>query len=137
MTNLNDLYNTYSGFAFNDHIIDSYELVHSLITEFGGQASFNFLLDPTLPMIKGDPDFIGGLFKDFIFKALTEFKHSMGMVKIAHIQDSKSWIFSVSKEEKSAPPIKQQVSEYTGLKQEFNLSISKNLSEIPSVIAYL
>lgn len=141
MTNPNDLYITYSGFANNDQIIDSYELIHSLIIEFGGQASFNFLLDPTLPMIKGDPNLIMRVFKDFILKTIVEFKQHLGIVKVVHIKDPKSWIFAFSIDQKSIPNEKQAVSELTDPIMEFNLAISKkvlqNLSEVPSVIAYL
>lgn len=141
MTNPNDLYITFSGFANNDQIIDSYELIHSLITEFGGQASFRFLLDPTLPMIKGDPDFISGVFRDFILKTIVEFKQHLGIVKVVHIKDPKSWIFAFSIDQKSMPSEKQSASGLNEPIQEFNLAISKkalqNLSEVPSAIAYL
>ncbi|WP_373398945.1 hypothetical protein V8V91_04380 [Algoriphagus halophilus] len=141
MTNPNDLYITYSGFANNDQIIDSYELIHSLITEFGGQASFRFLVDPTLPMIKGDRDFIIGVFKDFILKTISEFKQHLGIVNVVHIKDPKSWIFAFSIDQKSSANEKPSAPEIIDPIQEFNLAISKkalqNLSEVPSVIAYL
>jgi len=137
MTNPNDLYKTISGFANDDQIIDSYDLIHSLITEFGGQASFNFLLDPTLPIIKGDPDFIVGLFKDLIFKVIQELNQHPGIINVEYIKNPKSWIFIFSINQK---PLRS-LHGLTDPNQEFHLSISKkplpNLSEVPSVITYL
>lgn len=140
MTYPNDLYNSPFGFGHNDQIIDSYELIKNLTIEFEGQALFEITIEKTLPLIKGNPELLYSLFREFIFKAISTLNHYTGRVKIVHLKDLKSWIFSFSFESSTIRHFELPVFNLGYLFLEFNLVISKNgipkFYEIPSMVAH-
>ncbi len=93
MTNENDLFITFAGSVAKDQIIDSYDLIHKITVELVGQNKIFFSIDNTLPLIKGNPEYIDTVFKEFINSALSHYKGLKGKINIVHIKDPKFWIF--------------------------------------------
>lgn len=125
MVNLNDLIITQYGNNQADQIIDSYDLIKGIILDFEGQANFTIKLDNTLPLIKGDPQHLKLLFKDFIRKAIESFSGLVGEINIIHIKDPKSWIFAFFAKGFEHEPTQNPAANLVESVNEFNLAISK------------
>lgn len=126
MSNEIDLSITCPGFGMNDQIIDSYVLIKSIIDEKGGQvSSLKFWIDNTLPLIKGDSKYVREIFKEFIGKVFKEFKDQSRTIKIAHIKDPNSWIFTFLSNNEYEENSLIESFEPTENTKGFNLTISK------------
>lgn len=121
-----DLSITCPGFGMNDQIIDSYVLIKSIIDEKGGQvSSLKFWIDNTLPLIKGDSKYVREIFMEFIGKVFKEFKDQSRTIKIAHIKDPNSWIFTFLSNNDFVENNSIENFDTTKNLKEFNLTISK------------
>ncbi len=94
MVNQTDLIIPHFEDSQQDQIVDSYDLIKGIIVDFEGQANFKIKLDNSLPLIKGDPQFLTFLFKEFIRKAIELSSGLIGEIKLTHIKNPKSWIFA-------------------------------------------
>ncbi|WP_339879176.1 hypothetical protein [uncultured Algoriphagus sp.] len=94
MVNQTDLSTTQYGVIHEDQIVDSYDLVKGIINDFEGKVNFKIKADSALPLIKGDPQHLKLLFKEFFRKAVGIFNGFGGELNIIHIKDPKSWIFT-------------------------------------------
>ncbi|WP_339878021.1 hypothetical protein [uncultured Algoriphagus sp.] len=94
MPNQNDSNLTRSRFGLEERIIDTYDLITSIVVGFEGQASLKIKIDNQLPLIKGDPDQVEASFKDFINKAIEQFNGTAEEVSIIHIKNPHAWIFA-------------------------------------------
>ena len=125
MLNLTDLIITHYGTNHKDQIVDSYDMIQGIISDFEGQANLKIKLDATLPLIKGDPQHLQLLFKDFVTKAIELFNGLIGEINIIHIKNSKSWIFAFFALGLENEQCQNDEGTLVEILNEFNLAISK------------
>lgn len=125
MITTNDLFISFKGIANNDEIIDSYDMIQKIMIELGGQNNFPYKIDNTLPLIKGDPNKIEEIFRNFISNALDHFQNYEGQLRIIHIKNSKSWIFAFLEIPFQVNTTKQKTTIETI--SQFTLAISKKV----------
>lgn len=77
-----------------DQILDSYELISSILGEMGGQNNLKYKLDGSLPVIVGSPMDLKSRFKEFIVSLIKEKPLNHLSVYVSHIKDPKNWIFT-------------------------------------------
>ena len=94
MVNSTDLHLFQPEHVTSDQIIDSYQLIKSILVEFEGQASLKIKVDNTLPIIQGNLLQIKELFTSFIARAVQIMESHSGEINLVHIKNSKSWVFA-------------------------------------------
>lgn len=77
-----------------DQILDSYDLISSILGEIGGQNNLKYKLDGSLPVIVGSPMDLKSRFKEFIVSLIKEKPLNHLSVYVSHIKDPKNWIFT-------------------------------------------
>lgn len=77
-----------------DQILDSYELISSILGEMGGQNNLKYKLVGSLPVIVGSPMDLKSRFKEFIVSLIKEKPLNHLSVYVSHIKDPKNWIFT-------------------------------------------
>lgn len=77
-----------------DQILDSYDLISSILGEMGGQNNLKYKLDGSLPVIVGSPMDLKSRFKEFIVSLIKEEPLNHLSVYVSHIKDPKNWIFT-------------------------------------------
>lgn len=77
-----------------DQILDSYDLISSILGEMGGQNNLKYKLDGSLPVIVGSPMDLKSRFKEFIVSLIKEKPLNHLSVYVSHIKDPKNWIFT-------------------------------------------
>jgi len=95
MVNTYDINTSFSALNNEEQIIDSYELLESLIIDLEGQGTIRFKRDIILPFIKGNPSNIEKAFKEFLVKAMSLFQGQIETIEIIHIRNRHSWIFGL------------------------------------------
>lgn len=125
MANQTDLTIPHFEEHHQDQIVDSYDLIKGIIVDFEGQANFKINLDNSLPLIKGHPEYLRFLFKEFIRKAIEASSGFIGEIKITHIKNQKSWIFAFFKIESQHKLQENLAIDLLETISEFNLAISK------------
>lgn len=125
MTNQNEDFYTFTGLANSDQIIDSYELIQKILVELVGQNNLSFRIDNTLPLIKGNPDYLEKVFRDFISSALKKLHGMKEKFFIVHVKDTNSWIFAFFKEDKFEINMQKKLVNLVDNFSEFSLVISK------------
>ena len=137
MVNQTDLSTTQYGVIHEDQIVDSYDLVIGIINDFEGKVNYKIKADCALPLIKGNPQHLKLLFKEFFKKAIGIFNGSGGELNIIHIKDPKSWIFTFFTE--GFQHEEQGISGLSpiAISGEYYLSISKNSINQQGYIIYI
>ncbi|MBN3582451.1 hypothetical protein JYB64_08625 [Algoriphagus aestuarii] len=125
MTNQSNLFITFSGKTERDQIVDSYDLIRRITVKLVGQNKITFHIDNTLPLIKGDPETLEGLFSEFIQTAINHFSGMDGRLNIVHIKDPKSWIFAFFVEGEDENKNWDDVTNLVETVTQFTLAISK------------
>lgn len=77
-----------------EQILDSYDLISSILGEMGGQNNLKYKLDGSLPVIVGSPMDLKSRFKEFIVSLIKEKPLNHLSVYVSHIKDPKNWIFT-------------------------------------------
>lgn len=77
-----------------EQILDSYDLISSILGEMGGQNNLKYKLDGSLPVIVGSPIDLKSRFKEFIVSLIKEKPLNHLSVYVSHIKDPKNWIFT-------------------------------------------
>lgn len=77
-----------------DQILDSYDLISSILGEMGGQYNLTYKLDGSLPVIVGSPMELKYRFKEFIALLIKEKSMNHLSLYVSHTKDPKNWIFT-------------------------------------------
>lgn len=138
MVSLKDLFITQHGLiTLEDQIVDSYDLIKNIISDFKDKVNFKMKPHSSLPIIKGDPKKLNLLFMDFFNKAIGQFNGFAGEINISHIKDPKSWIFVFLTEEIPYEQQEGSIINTVGCFSKLNLRISKTPIHRQSYILFI
>lgn len=137
MSHQNELLITFTGTAGKDQIIDSYELIKTILVDLVGQNISKFKIDNTLPLIKGDPESLKRTFREFLKKCIKHFKGLKRALLIKHVKNEQSWIFAIIQEGETEIFSKSPETNLVETIEEFTLAISKKVLKKDSIPLYL
>ncbi|SFB53342.1 hypothetical protein [Algoriphagus aquimarinus] len=126
MTYPQDFHITYSSREQGMDTIDSYELLENIITE-NDKFNFQFSIDNSLPLIKGDSNSVKKILMGFIEDAINAFKGNNGTLHIVYRHDLDSSILAYFT--KSLQSTEENTSSLVETVTKFSLGISKNIIE--------
>ena len=86
MTFPQDFQITYTKIDEGQDSVDSFSLIESTIRE-NEKYSIQFILDNSLPIIKGDQKIIKPILRDFVISAIEEFKDKKGTLHFRYRRD--------------------------------------------------
>jgi len=125
MVNTYDINTSFSALNNEEQIIDSYELLESLIIDLEGQGTIRFKRDIILPFIKGNPSSIEKVFKEFLVKAISLLQGQIETIEIIHIRNRHSWIFGLLVQDLTSGQSFKEKKQTKKLLSELKLVLSK------------